>query len=255
MRLKDKVAIVTGAAAGIGRAIAELFAGEGARVALCDIRAELGEEVATRIRSAGGEASFVRCDVSQADEVEALVRTTVSRYGRLDILVNNAARWAGDGVLLEVSEAIWDDTLDACLRSVYLCSKYAIPPMAAGGWGSIVNIASVNALFGVHLAAYTAAKGGVIALTRLMAVQYGGQGIRANVICPGTIETETTRTAFEERPKLRERLQQALPLKRLGRPDDVAYCALYLASPESDFVTGAIFVIDGGLTAGMKIEG
>lgn len=257
MRLQGKTAIVTGAAKGIGRAIAELFAKESAQVVICDVDVPSGERVASLIKSQGGEAIFVHCDVSQEDQVENLTQATVDHYGRLDILVNNAARWEQRGDLLEIDNETWGKVIDGTLRSVYLCSRCAIPHMLAGNWGSIVNISSVNALFGINLAAYTAAKGGVIALTRIVAVQYGGQGIRANVICPGTIETEARSIAFRENPQERERALRPVPLRRLGRPEDIAYCALYLASPESDFVTGATFVVDGGLTArtGINFEG
>lgn len=254
MRLQGKTAIVTGAAKGIGRAIAELFAKESAQVVICDVDVSNGERVASLIKSQGGDAVFVQCDVSQEDQVEKLMQTTADHYGRLDILINNAARWEQQSRILEVDQKMWGYVLEGTLGSVYLCSRCAIPHMAAGNWGSIVNISSVNALVGISLPAYTAAKGGVIALTRIIAVQYGGQGIRANVICPGTIETETVTAEFKERPDLRERLIKPVPLRRPGRPQDVAYCALYLASPESDFVTGATFVIDGGLTAGTGID-
>jgi 3-oxoacyl-[acyl-carrier protein] reductase len=254
MRLQGKTAIVTGAAKGIGRAIAELFAKESAQVVICDIDVSNGERVASLIQSQGGDAVFVRCDVSQEDQVQNLIQSTVDHYGRLDILINNAARWEQGGYLLEIDEKTWSYVIDGSLRSVYLCSRCAIPHMVTRKWGSIVNISSVNGLFGVNLPAYTAAKGGVIALTRIIAVQYGSQGIRANVICPGTIETEAVAVEFNENPEVRERFLKPVPIRRFGRPVDVAYCALYLASPESDFVTGATLVIDGGLTAGTGID-
>lgn len=256
MRLEGKTAIVTGAAKGIGRAIAELFAKQSAQVVICDVDVANGEGVASLIQSQGGDAIFVRCDVSQEDQVQKLMQTTVDHYGRLNILINNAARWEQGGNLLDVDEKTWTYVMDGSLRSVYLCSRGAIPHMLAGKWGSIVNISSVNGLFGINLPAYTTAKGGVIALTRIMAVQYGSQGIRANVICPGTIETEAVAAEFKENPKMRECFVRTVPVQRFGRPLEVGYCALYLASSESDFVTGATFVIDGGLTArtGIDIE-
>jgi len=254
MRLQGKTAVITGAAKGIGRAIAQLFAKEGARVVIADIDAQNGQLVASSIISQGAEAVFHPCDVSQRNQVEELFQSTVSRYGGVDILVNNAARWEQEGYLLQVDEKTWEHVLGGTLRSVYLCSKCAIPHMVKSGWGSLVNIASVNAQFGINLAAYTAAKGGVISLTRIIAVQYGSKNVRANVICPGTIETEAIAAEFEQRPDVRERFLSPVPLRRFGRPQDVAYCALYLASPESDFVTGATFVIDGGLTAGINLE-
>jgi 3-oxoacyl-[acyl-carrier protein] reductase len=254
MRLQGKTAIVTGAAKGIGRAIANLFAKESAQVVICDIDISNGERVASLIEAQGGDAIFVRCDVSEEGQVKNLIQATVDHYGQLDILINNAARWEQNGHFLEIDEKMWSYIIDGTLRSVYLCSRCPIPHMISGKWGSIVNISSVNALFGINLAAYTAAKGGVIALTRIIAVQYGRQGIRANVICPGTIETEAVAAEFREKLEVRERFLKPVPLGRLGRTEDVAYCALYLASPESDFVTGATFVIDGGLTAGTGIN-
>jgi NAD(P)-dependent dehydrogenase (short-subunit alcohol dehydrogenase family) len=254
MRLAGKAAVVTGAANGIGRAIAHLFASEGAKVVIADIDVENGQGAASSIASRGGEASFVRCDVSQMGQVEELFNATASHFGHVDILINNAARWEQKGYLLDIDEKTWEYVLNGTLRSVYLCSKCAIPQMISGGWGSIVNISSANALFGVNLAAYTAAKGAVIALTRIIAVQYGSKNIRANVICPGTIETEAVAAEFKERPDVKKRFLSPVPLRRFGRPEDVAYCALYLASSESDFVTGATFLIDGGLTAGVNLE-
>jgi len=253
MRLEGKTAIVTGAANGIGCVIAELFARESAQVVVCDIDISNGERVASKISAQGGKAVFVRCDVSQEDQVESLIQATLEHYGRLDILINNAARWEQDLKLLEVDQKTWSYVMEGALQSVYLCSKHAIPHMLSGRWGSVVNISSVNALSGGALPAYSAAKGGVISLTRVIAVQYGSKGIRANVICPGTIETEAVAIEFRENPELRDRCLKPVPLRRLGRPEDIAYCALYLASPESDFVTGATLVVDGGLTTWLGI--
>lgn len=223
--LAGKTALVTGGANGIGRAICVRFAAEGARVVPLDID--------------GAD----RADVSNAADVAR----AFERAGDVDILVNNAATWQGDGILDEVSEQDWDRIIAVCLKGVYLCSREAVRRMKPRGSGAIVNIASVNALTGIHLAAYTAAKGGVVSLTRLMAQQYGSFGIRVNAICPGTILTESTRQYLENNPERAEALRKLYPAGSFGAPVDVAEAALYLAT--AGFVNGSILVLDGGLTA------
>jgi len=253
-RLKGKPAIVTGSATGIGKATAVLFANEGARVMVSDVDEIGGRQVANAITADGGEAIFVPADVSRAEDVERLVDTAVRTFGRLDVLVNNAAVYRGDGGLLSVPDEIWDKVIAVNLKGTYLCCKSAIARMVKSGGGSVVNLASVNALMGLSLTAYTASKGGVQALTRLLAVEFAPKGIRVNSICPGTIMTENSRAIYAERPGLEERVTKMYPMGKLGAPVDVAECAVYLASDASAFVTGATLVVDGGLMAGRKFE-
>src|SRR5215472_6575395 len=253
-RLKGKPAIVTGSATGIGKATAILFAQEGARVVVSDVDEPGGREVVNGITGAGGEAIFVPADVSRAEDVERLVETAVRTFGRLDVMVNNAAAYLGDGGLLSVPDETWDRIIAVNLKGTYLCCKFAVAKMLESGRGSIVNLSSVNALMGLSLTAYTASKGGVQALTRLLAVEFAPKGIRINSICPGTIMTENSIAIYRERPGLEERVKKMYPAGKLGALLDVAQCALYLASDESAFVTGASLVVDGGLMAGRKFD-
>ena len=250
-RLEGKCAIVTGSATGIGKATATLFAQEGAHVIVADVD-EAGRQVVEAIKGDGGEAIFVKADVSQAGDAEHMVDTAVRTYGRLDVLVNNAAVYLGDGNILTVADETWNQIIGVNLKGTYLCCKFAIARMIETGGGSIVNLSSVNALMGLSLTAYTASKGGVQALTRLLAVDFGPKGIRVNSICPGTIMTENSIAIYRERPGLAESVTKMYPMGKLGAPIDVAECALYLASDASSFVTGASFVVDGGLMAGRK---
>jgi NAD(P)-dependent dehydrogenase (short-subunit alcohol dehydrogenase family) len=229
--LAGKTALVTGGAKGIGREICVRFAGEGARVISLDIDA--AEPV--------GE--FVEGDVSSAADV----KRAFGIAGAVDILINNAATWQGDGLLDEVSETAWDRIVAVCLKGVYLCSRQAVQQMKARRSGVIVNISSVNALTGIHLAAYTAAKGGVVSLTRLMAKQYGPFGIRVNAICPGTILTGSSREYYEQHPDDAEALRGLYPGGAFGAPADVAGCALFLAT--ATFMNGSVLVVDGGMSA------
>jgi 3-oxoacyl-[acyl-carrier protein] reductase len=192
-------------------------------------------------------------DVSNEADVENLLRATLERYGRLDVLVNNAASWAKDGPVTELSEEDWDAAQSSTLKTVFLCSKHAIPAMRAQGAGSIINIASVNAIFGLALAAYTAAKGGVLALTRVMAVMHGAEGIRVNAISPGTIYTESWQPVLEKNPNALTEWKGRYPLHRVGTPDEVAALTAYLASDESGNTTGANYVMDGGLSVGLEL--
>jgi 3-oxoacyl-[acyl-carrier protein] reductase len=253
-RLNGKSAIVTGSAAGIGKATAMLFAREGARVVVSDVDEAGGRQAVDAIKGDGGEAIFVRVDVARAEEVERLVETSVRTYGRLDVLVNNAAIYLGDGSILSVPDEVWNQIMSVNLKGTYLCCKFAIARMIESGGGSVVNLSSVNALMGLSLTAYTASKGGVQALTRLLAVEFAPKGIRVNSICPGTIMTENSAAIYRERPGLEERVTKMYPMGKLGAPMDIAECALYLASDASSFVTGASLVVDGGLMAGRKFE-
>jgi len=253
-RLKGKAAIVTGSATGIGRATAMLFAQEGARVVVSDVDETGGKRVSEAIQAAGGDAIFVSADISRAEDAARLVETAIRTFGNLDVMVNNAAVYRGDGNIISVPDEVWDQVIAVNLKGTYLCCKFAIGRMIENGGGSIVNLSSVNALAGVSLTAYSASKGGVEALTRLLAVEYAPKGIRVNSICPGTIMTENSIAIYGERPGLEEQVTKMYPLGRLGRPVDIAECAVYLASDASSFVTGASLVVDGGLTASRRFE-
>lgn len=245
-RVEGKVAIVTGGASGIGRATAQMLAREGARVVVADLAEDGGQETVARIRTAGGEAEFVRTDVAYADQVQALVNRAVERFGGLHVLHNNAY-WAPlNTPVVDTTEEQWQRTLDVTLKGIYLGCKYGIPAMVASGGGSIVNMGSTSALVGSpQFAAYAAAKGGVVSLTRSVAFDYGSQGIRCNVICPGLIETPATAPVLAN-PQRKEWLTQKILVGRVGQPDDIAAAVVYLASDESSFMTGQTLVIDGG---------
>lgn len=255
-RLAGKCAIVTGAASGIGRATAILFAAEGCSVALFDINQEDAEATVNDIQSYDGKAHFFFTDMTSAQNVKDSVHAVVNTFGRLDILVNVAGgsgrRW-GDGPVDICSEDGWDRTIELNLKSMFLGCKYAVREMLKSGGGSIVNLSSVLGMvgggedFSTH--AYAASKGGVISLTRAMATTYAVEHIRANVISPGLITTTMSRRAQTD-PNISSRLAELQPLTgAFGRPEDVAQAALYLASDESSFVTGAVLTVDGGWTA------
>jgi 3-oxoacyl-[acyl-carrier protein] reductase len=253
-RLAGEVAVVTGSAKGIGRAIAERFADEGASVVVADVDDDGGRATVESIESAEGRATFVETDVSDADDTRALVDATLDTYDRLDVLVNNAGGGlAGDDNLHRIDEATWDANIDVNLKGSFLCAREALPAMVAGGGGRLVHMSSVNGLTGIGLTAYSAAKAGILSLSRNIATQYGRHGIRSNVICPGTIETESRRREMAESggdPAREEWLEQ-YALARFGRPEEVADAALFFASEQSSFVTGTELVVDGGLTAGL----
>jgi NAD(P)-dependent dehydrogenase (short-subunit alcohol dehydrogenase family) len=247
MRLKNKIAIVTGAASGIGRAIAEVFAQQGAKVVVADINDAGGQETLRSITTRDGEALFLHTDVSVAAEAKAMVEAAIHSFGGLHILVNNAAYLKDFKPAVDTTEEEWDLSTDVTLKGVFLCSKFAIPEMIKAGGGSIINIASVGGLVGfASYAAYCSAKGGVIQLTKSLAIDYGRHNIRVNAICPGPIDTPTTPEAQDE--KLHQWQRDMTVLGRTASPEEVAYPALFLASDESSFVTGSNLVVDGGWT-------
>lgn len=254
MRYEGKVAIVTGGAKGIGWGIATVFAGEGARVVVVDWDAEAGEKTAAEINGSGGEAIFVKCDVSNEDQVKAMIQAALDRFGRIDVLVNNA----GIGVYKPVTEATSEDfdrALGVNLKGVFLCSKYAIPHMQKLGKGAIVNISSVHSFANVAgTAPYASTKGGVTALTRAMAMDLGPT-IRVNSIAPGWVLTPLIQGIFDsyDDPAEQQRLVESRQvMKRIGVPEDIGYAAAFLASDEASFITGAQLFVDGGLTAQLE---
>lgn len=252
MRLAGKVAIITGAGAGIGRSTALLFAKEGAEVVVADNDPGSGEEVAALIRQNGDEATYIEVDVSMAADVERMARETFDTYGKLDILVNNAGIYIqADAV--EMTEEEWDQILDVNLKGAFLCSKYCIPEMIRGGGGSIVNIGSEAGIVGIrNQVAYNVSKSGMIALTRSTAIDFAERHIRVNCVCPGTTETPLVKAAVESAPDpvaARRDLEEVRPANRLGRSEEIAAGILYLASDESPYATGSILSIDGGYTA------
>jgi NAD(P)-dependent dehydrogenase (short-subunit alcohol dehydrogenase family) len=250
MRLEGKIALITGAGSGQGRESAMLFAQEGARVVVTDISEEGVKETVESVKAAGGEAVGRRMDVADAAQVQDGVAFAVRTFGSLHVLYNNAGVYlrGKDGPVTRVTDEIWDLTLTVNLKGMYLCCKYAIPEMVKAGGGSIVNTASAAGLMGSNFHAYSASKGGMIALSRSLATTYAPQNVRSNVICPGFIETPMTAEISSSQRLLQAYLENT-PLHRVGKPIDIAYMALYLASDEAAFVTGGVFVIDGGVTA------
>jgi meso-butanediol dehydrogenase / (S,S)-butanediol dehydrogenase / diacetyl reductase len=250
MKLKDKVSIITGAGSGIGREAARLFAAEGARVVVADRDAAAAERVATELAASGAEA--VTVDVSREAEVEALMRGVAERHGRIDVLVNNAG-YGFAGTVVTTSEADWDALMAVNVKGVFLGCKHAIPIMAAGGGGAIVNTASAVANVGItDRAAYVASKGAVAALTRAMAIDHVADGIRINCVAPGTIESPYFADIFARSPDaagLRRSLEARQAMDRLGQPVEIARAMLFLASDDASFCTGTTLVADGGWTA------
>lgn len=256
MRLRDKVALVTGGGSGIGRAIALRFASEGATVVVAGRRPEPLDETVALIGAAGGRGAAHRCDVADVTQVRGLVESIVAQQGRLDVLVNDAARSRPatpvPETVADLSEDWWHATLDVNLTGCFLCCKYALPAMLAVGGGCIINVASTSGIAGnTNQGAYVASKHGLVGLTRAIALDYAGRNVRANAICPGFIETarsvhfsETVRGAGWRERKLAE-----IPLGRFGQPEDVAALAAFLASDDAAYITGAVIPIDGGTAA------
>jgi meso-butanediol dehydrogenase/(S,S)-butanediol dehydrogenase/diacetyl reductase len=252
MRLKDKVCIVTGGGSGIGRASALLFAREGARLAVADKRLPAAEAVAAECIREGAQALPVEVDVARSADVQRMVAATVAAFGRLDVLVNNAG-YGIAGSVVETDEQAWDDLMAVNVRGVFLCCKHAIPAMRANGGGAIVNTASVVAAVGIRdRAAYCASKGAVAALTRAVAIDHVGDGIRCNAVAPGTVDTpyfDRILKTSADPAAVRKKLETRQLLGRLGTPEEIAAAILFLAGDESRFATGTILTIDGGMTA------
>jgi NAD(P)-dependent dehydrogenase (short-subunit alcohol dehydrogenase family) len=260
-RLDGRIAVVTGSATGIGRAIALRLAAEGARVVVADRKAELGEGTASAIRDSGGEAIFVACDVADSGQVRALMESAVTRFGRIDALVSNAGIPGAGTPAHETAEDDWDRVIAVNLRGVFLCAKYAIPHLEASGHGAIVNTASTFGMIGAHnTPAYAASKGGVIALTRQLAVDYGPRGIRVNAISPGYVDTDMdqrrTRMTPEDAARnlaARETAAALQPLGRQAATAEIAAAVAFLISDDASFMTGAIVPVDGGCTSYFNI--
>ncbi len=247
MKLQDRVALVTGGASGIGRAAALALAEAGARVVVSDVSVPGGEETVRRIAEKGGQARFVYADVTEQDQVQALIEVTLQTFDRLNCAVNNAGI-GGDLLPTDQREkAMWDRILAVNLTGVWLCMKYEIPPMLEHGHGAIVNVASAAGLIGFRYAsAYAASKHGVVGLTRSAALEYARKGIRINAVCPGFTETPMVAGIGETDPHMLESTVHAIPMRRLGRPDEVAQAIVWLCSEDSSFVTGHALAVDGG---------
>jgi len=253
MKLKDKIALITGGGSGIGFATAKLFLKEGAKVVIADVSKENGERALKEIAEMGYDAIYIQADVSKEQDARRMVEETISKHGRLDILFNNAGIWL-EGRVEDLPVEQWDRIMDINLKGVFLCSKYAIPQMKKQKGGVIVNNSSVNGLVGDYGdPAYCASKGGVALLTRAMALDYAQENIRVNAICCGEIETPMflleAKTAGKSPEEYYREMAKYHPIGRLGKPEEAAKAVLFLASDDSSFVTGTLLSVDGGLTA------
>lgn len=251
MRLKDKVALITGVGSGIGKESAILFAKEGAKVAGIDIDDESGNEVIQQIQSAGGQAKYIHADVSKATDVQSMINQTIDQFGGLHILFNNAGiMHSQDGDAISTGSDVFDLTMNINVKGVWLGCKYGIPEILKSGGGSIINTASFVAHLGAATPqiAYTASKGAVLAMTRELAVIHARQNIRVNALCPGPLRTELLMKFLDTEEKRQRRLVH-IPLGRFGEAHEIAKSALFLASDESSFTTGTAFIVDGGITS------
>jgi NAD(P)-dependent dehydrogenase (short-subunit alcohol dehydrogenase family) len=251
MRLQDRVALITGAANGIGKETSLLFATEGARVVVTDVDEDAGVKVVNEITDSGGEAIFCHGDVSSADDCKQMIQSCEDQFGRLDVLFNNAGiMLSDDGDAVTTDEEIWDQTMNVNLKGVFFGCKYGIPAMRRSGGGSIINTASFVAVLGAATPqlAYTASKGGVLALTRELSVIHAREGMRVNALCPGPLKTEMLMNFLDSEEKKQRRLVH-IPMGRFGEAKEMAKAALYLASEESSYMTGSTFLVDGGITS------
>jgi NAD(P)-dependent dehydrogenase (short-subunit alcohol dehydrogenase family) len=251
MRLADKVTIITGAGGGMGRVASQMFAREGAKVVVAEFSEAAGLETVRLVTEGGGQASFVKADVSTETDAQAMIDHALATYGRVDCLYNNAGIMPeADHSVIDTDVATWDTVMAVNVRGVFLGCKYAIPAMVAGGGGSIINIASFVALVGCSVPqdAYTASKGALLSLTRSLAVQFGPSGIRTNAICPGPVETPLLMDWLLKDEAAKQLRLARNPTGRFGKPEEIVNMALYLASDESRWTNGASLVVDGGIT-------
>ncbi len=246
-QMEGKVALVTGGSSGIGQAAALAFAKEGAKVVIANRTQTTGEAVVQAIKQTEGEASWIKADVSQADQVEAMIRKTIDTYGRLDYAFNNGGSGGKGGWTAEIEEEEWDQTINGYLKSVWLCMKYEIREMLKLGGGAIVNNSSVDGVRAFPWdPAYSAAKHGVIGLTKSAAMQYAGKGIRINAVCPGWIRTPPIESILEHDPEAEARMILHQPIGRLGNPEEVAEAVVWLCSDRASLVVGTAMAVDGG---------
>jgi len=251
MRLKDKVCIITGAGSGMGRTAALMFAAEGAKVVVAEFSQQAGEETVKLVRAAGGEATFAKVDVSNEADVKAMVDHTVATYGRVDALYNNAGIMPEeDHSVIDTSVEAWDRVMAVNVRGTFLTCKYTIPKMIEQGSGSIINISSFVAILGCSNPqdAYTSSKGAVLALTKSLAVQFAPKGVRSNAICPGPVETPLLMDWLVKDEEAKRIRLARNPTGRFGKPEEIVYMAMYLASDESRWTNGAAMVLDGGIS-------
>jgi NAD(P)-dependent dehydrogenase (short-subunit alcohol dehydrogenase family) len=248
MRLKNKVAIITGGSSGIGRAVAELFAKEGAKITVADYKAEIGQETVRAIKNSGGDALFVEVDVSDSAQIQRVIETTLKTHGGIDILFNGAGVLLF-GTVLTTDEKAWNRVLSINLTGTFLCCKAVLPHMIQRGGGSIINVSSSTGAHdaGKNTVAYVTSKGGVALFTKAMAIDHAKDKVRVNALCPGPTDTPMLRDALS--PEQLEAFATTFAMGRLGRPEELAQAALFLASDESSFVTGALLAVDGGQTA------
>ncbi|MDY0013807.1 MAG: glucose 1-dehydrogenase [Rhodocyclaceae bacterium] len=246
-KFRNKVVLITGGAMGLGQAIALAFAREKASIVISDIMVDKGEETARQIREAGGEALFIKTDISRREDIEAMVQKTAVEYGRIDCAINNAGVGQSLALTADLAEDEWDRIIGIDLRSVWLCCKYEIPHMLKQGGGVIVNMSSASGTHGTpYQCAYSAAKHGVLGLTKTVALEYAKSGIRANAICPGPIRTAGLEDYFIRDPQAEAKLSAGMPMGRVGMPAEIAETALWLCSDGASFITGQSILVDGG---------
>lgn len=246
-KFRNKVVLITGGAMGLGQAIALAFAREKASIVISDIMVDKGEETARQIREAGGEALFIKTDISRREDIEAMVQKTAVEYGRIDCAINNAGVGQSLALTADLAEDEWDRIIGIDLRSVWLCCKYEIPHMLKQGGGVIVNMSSASGTHGTpYQCAYSAAKHGVLGLTKTVALEYAKSGIRANAICPGPIRTAGLEDYFIRDPQAEAKLSAGMPMGRVGIPAEIAETALWLCSDGASFITGQSILVDGG---------
>ena len=252
MRLQEKVVLITGSAGGMGKAAAELFAREGASIIVTDVVADAGEETARDIREAGGKAIFVKADVSKEDDVKQLVARGIDAFGSIDVLYNNAGIMpTDDGGVTDLSEVVWDRIMDVNLKSAFFCTKHVVPHMLEKKKGSIINVASFVAVMGSATSqiSYTASKGGVLAMSRELGVQYARSGIRVNALCPGPVNTPLLKELFAKDPERAARRLVHVPVGRFAEPEEIAAVVAFLASDDASFITASTFLVDGGISS------